>query len=495
MSLLCQLPDALTGNVLLLWIRLKDFGRLDAALCNKFDRANHFRLVCNPTFVLHNSYDAYVGGPCNKWMNSITAWLMRRQISSAELMITISFSDNNTDRLRYLHCRGILVRKVRIWSEYGCTKLTNFVEMVRDLCRHCPNLQVLNSEVGLSMELIAAHWKQLTFLSTRTSGIGYGIMAIATNCQSLVEITLQDRSSLSPLPVAFFESCSLKLQRFTLDSAVFETAHYKAISQRCPNLRELNVPDEWLDDEGLIALGTGCPHLELLQLPANTAVTNTGITAVARNGALTTLCIGNGPRVTGVGLRTVVECSALLEVVDLTGTEVTDTTLIALGQHCHKLRRLILRSTSVTQAGVKAIATGCPLLEELTVYNCGAVGPAIEAVARNCPRLRCLRTVPAVITAEAVLALAVCCPLLETLEGVDSTVGDVEITALVRGCPALTKLDISLSSMTGTGLIAIRDHCRHLKHIELTKLMFLRCVYDWRFFPRRVHVGLNSAWQ
>jgi hypothetical protein len=65
--------------------------------------------------------------------------------------------------------------------------------------------------------------------------------------------------------------------------------------------------------------------------------------------------------------------------------------------------------------------------------------------------------------------------------------------ALVRGCPTLTKLDISRSSMTGTGLIAIRYHCRHLKHIELTKLMFPRCVFDRIFFPRRAHVGLNRS--
>jgi hypothetical protein len=493
MSLLRTLPEALAGNVLLLWIGLRDLGRLDAALCNKSKRANFLLLVSSPTFILRNCEVSHLSGQCFQRLDLIMAWLIKRQISSTELTATTIFFENNTDRLRYLLGRGIYVRKVSIWRDHGCSTLRNFVEKFRDICEHCPNLQVLHSEIDLPLELIAAHCKQLTVLTTRMPGTADRLMAVGANCQSLVEITLQGRSSLSQLSVALFESCSRKLQRFMSDSAVFEAAHYKAISQRCPDLRELNVPGKWLDDEGLIALGAGCPHLELLQLPATTAVTDTGITAVARNGALTTLCIGNCPRVTGLALKTAADCGPLLEIVDLTGAEVADTTLIALGQHCHKLRRLILRSTGVTHIGVKAIAAGCLLLEELTAYNCGAIGPALEAIARNCSRLRCLRTEPAVVPAEAVLALAACCPLLETLEGGDSTVGDVEITALVRGCPALLGLDISSTSVRSAGLAAIRDHCRNLECIELAEYMYPRCVYDGMFFPPRVRVGLNTV--
>jgi hypothetical protein len=493
MCLLRTLPETLAESVLLLWIGLKELGRLDAALCNRSERTNFLSLVCSPTFILRNCDVSRLSGQRFQRFDLITAWLVRRQISSSELTATTSFFENTTDRLRYVYGRGIHVRKVSIWRDHGCTTLRNFADMFHDLCGHCPNLQVLHSEIDLPLELIAAHWKQLAVLTTRMPGTADGLMAIGANCQSLMEITLQGRSSLSALPVAFFESCSPKLQRFTSDSAVFETAHYKAISQRCPDLRELNVPGKWLDDEVLTALGAGCPLLELLQLPANTAVTDTGFTTVARNGALTTLCIGNCPRVTGVGLITVVECCVRLEIVDLTGPEVTDTTLIALGQHCHKLRRLILRSTNVTHVGVKAIAAGCPLLEELTAYNCGAIGPAMEAIARNCPFLRCLRTEPAVVPAEAVLALAACCPLLETLEGGNSTVRDAEISVLVRGCPALLGLDISSTCVRSAGLAAIRDHCKHLKCIELAEYMYPRCEYDGMFFPPRVRVGLNTV--
>jgi hypothetical protein len=91
---------------------------------------------------------------------------------------------------------------------------------------------------------------------------------------------------------------------------ILEPSHTIAIASRCPllqNLRRFEV-----DDAVLFALASGCPLLSRLDLMYNRLVTDTGLVAFARNGALTDLWVEECDNLSGEGLRTAVRYSPLL---------------------------------------------------------------------------------------------------------------------------------------------------------------------------------------
>jgi hypothetical protein len=229
----------------------------------------------------------------------------------------------------------------------------------------------------------------------------------------------------------------------------------------CPQLRNLYTCTG-LADSDLIALGERCPHLTTVERIC-VWVTDDGLLAIARSGALLSLGLDSCLQLTDVGLQAAVGFCRRLESVYLDSCEqLTDATLIALGQYCHNLRDLNISCTDTTEKGLRAIAAGCPLLEELIAEQC-AVGSAVEHIARSCPHLRVLIVPNVVVPREAALALAECCPLLQELDIYScKAIGDEEITALVCGCPALWMLNIRGTSVTGMGRCAIRDGCRNL---------------------------------
>jgi hypothetical protein len=262
------------------------------------------------------------------------------------------------------------------------------------------------------------------------------------------------------------------------------------IASNCPQLRKLYTSHR-LTDGDLAALGEGCPLLTTVDKMA-WAVTDAGLLAIARNGALVNLNVKSRYDLTNEGLQTAAALCPHLESVDLSACrQLTDATLIALGRHCRSLREMDISFTQVTTTGLRAIAADCPLLEALSAGHCD-VGSSIEAVARSCPRLRVLDLTHVEVPAEAVLALAECCPLLDEVIVCGCWgVGDVEVTALVRGCPELTRLDITGTSVTVLGLSAIRDHCKKLARIALYKELYYNEAFTVSFFPVGVKVVLG----
>jgi hypothetical protein len=262
------------------------------------------------------------------------------------------------------------------------------------------------------------------------------------------------------------------------------TAVARDIAAHCQNVSTLNflvssadktehynsrrLPGENLTDAALTVLGNGCQQLTTVEI-VQMNVTDAGVIAVARHGALTQLNLEGSRYVTDKALQTVAKHCPLLEYLNLLAClHLSDAALIAIGKRCHHLRDLTIDETVFAHRGVRAIAAGCPLLEVLRASECFDIEPAIEAIARGCPRLRCLLLAYAHVPREAVLALAECCPLLEDvdLDGSEQ-IGDQEITALVRGCPALRKLNIGYTSVTIKGVRAIRDNCKNLQLITL----------------------------
>jgi hypothetical protein len=265
------------------------------------------------------------------------------------------------------------------------------------------------------------------------------------------------------------------------------TSFISIIASNCPQLRKLYTCHGLIEGD-LAALGEGCPQLATVDKMVED-VTDTGLLAIAQNGALVTLCLIGCFNLTDEGIEATAAFCPHLESVDLNGCALlTDGALVAVGQHCHNLRELAILDSNATWVGLDAIAAGCPLLEALYASEC-AVGRAIEATARGCPLLRILDVTDVEVPTAAVLALAERCPLLEELGLCRcANVGDDEIAALVHGCPALRKLNIAGTAVTEDGLCEIRDHCKELQRITLSEGMYYNVRNDVHRFPATVEV-------
>jgi hypothetical protein len=250
-------------------------------------------------------------------------------------------------------------------------------------------------------------------------------------------------------------------------------------------------------------LGTHCPNIScilefhrsqfsLVRALFQTNVTDAGLLAIARNGALHELGFSAGCHVTNEGVQAAVACCPLLEMVNLrNSTQFTAATFVALGKHCYNLRKLDMFGIVIARTSSSAIVVDWPLLESISAEYGKGTAPVIAAAARGSPRLRDLNMGVGDMSTEAALALAEFCPLLQDVMFSRCTaIGDEEITALVRGCPALRNLYVEGTSVTAVGLRAIRDNCRSLKHITLNKNVYSGAARNGRLFPVYVKVSV-----
>jgi hypothetical protein len=268
-----------------------------------------------------------------------TMWIVRRDIAVTELVVTRTFVENASARRRYLLTHGKYVQAVLILAVYDRCEV-----LFEDLCLRCPNVVLLNCTTAISptmSEYIAHSWNMLTHLMVDVNnlhsvthagtikGCDIDNLFIAVEaCQSLVELTVRGIPRLSFNLTRIFQVCSPNMQKISL-SAPISTADYHVIASRCPQLRELKIPPIGLDDAVLESLGTHCPLYTTLQVMYNANVTGEGTAAVARNGALTSLCVNACANITDNGVSYVARCCPLLQSVDISGTQLTDATLIA----------------------------------------------------------------------------------------------------------------------------------------------------------------------
>jgi hypothetical protein len=495
MTALTRLPTELASKFLLTWVDLEDIGHLDSALCNKTERAGYLSLISNASFVISKRFEPREGNAGGILVRSFTSWFLLRGVAVTHISVNAAWVANPGHSRNYLHLHRGHIRNVTV--EMDSSLPFEFEAALKEICEHCPHVAKLDTGRGVTISAvtlshIAHHWPQLTHLAIQVDGIGDGdeFVSVCVECQSLIELTLWTAPPAPALTKAL-QVCSVQLQKFTA-FAPLKPSDYRSLAQRCPLLREVDIPHSKLDDAGLEALAANCVHLEVLKLEKNTKVTNKGLVAVARNRALTTLCLDGCPNITDAGLQAVAQNCPLLERVDLShSSAVTDATLIAVGQTSHHLRELSLRAVSVTHAGLQAVAVGCPQLQVMRAPECD-VGRAVEAVARGCTQLRVLASPHADVPAAAVRALAECCPLLTTAELWGEEIGDAEIAALVAGCPLLTRLYVCGTSATEKGLSAIREHCKHLAEVEVDESMYPDGAYDQSYFSSAVAVEVHS---
>jgi hypothetical protein len=491
MSFIYNLSEILVQDLLMSWVNPQDIGLLDSATCNKTERVSFLSQISGAMFIVRR--------PVTRVKNEVAgtdqfvAWLLKRHVAVAEIIVTDFFARSKLARREYLRLHGAHIRRVLV---DGGMKTQGWDVAVRDLCSYCPNVLTFECHLSLpfkTQSTIAVKWKFLTSLTLVECIARDELVSIAKNCRSLVEVSLRKLWGPQWAVRDFFSSCSPSVQSIYADTSL-EPVDFIMIASRCPQLRFLRVPGGIVNNSALIALGAGCPLLKALDWNMNGLATDAGVTAVARNGALTVANLEFCSGLTDRALRTVAECCPQLECVHIKKCRLlTDTTLISIGRHCPNLRNLCMDATNMTRDGIESIAAGCPLLEELRAASCAPIGPGLVALARGCARLSKLMVSRVGVPAEAVRALAEGCPLLEEIDLRRSQqVGDMEITVLVSSCPCLTRLDIACTAVTEVGLCAIRDHCKKLKRVTLQEKMLPNDGSDDSFFPVSVAVDFGS---
>jgi hypothetical protein len=477
-DLLWHMPEVLVMDLLLLWVEVDGIGRLDSAVCCTNLRGRFLEVVCSPGFVLtHHRCKLPQANTedISKHLEQFTAWILARRIAVTKFTVTGAFTDNCARRLIYLMHAGKHIQKIAIRSfgvQNTCLLLMN------NLCELCPNVLFLKCQEVLSgeaLEHISVHWKQLislrltvnryTWNQDAPSQVQEGLLRLAETCQSLTELELW--GSVTPVIfTAFAQVCSPNIQHLSVVNIALEAEAFPIIATRFAQLRVFRASPRRMGDTALITLAAGCP--KLTEVTIGKQVTDVGITAVARNGALTTLCIESCHEITDDGVKTFADCCPLVQRINVGGCRhLTDATLITIGQHCHNLRELRIGATNMTAPGLQAIAAGCPLLETLKAEECYSVGYGIAAIARGCPRLRCLIVEQHELTMCTVWTLVECCPLLEELSmRGDGKVGDNDIAAIASGCRQLRRLDITGTTVTERGLASLKRYCKQLRHVK-----------------------------
>jgi hypothetical protein len=386
-------------------------------------------------------------------MKRLTAWIINRQIATSFVDVDAYLQQPLLQRLRYVQRHGKHVRKVTIATKPSSAGYNDYVIM--DLCKNCPDVEVFNCNISLG-QAVAAHtsatWSKLTHLTLHVDNA----VAFGKNCQSLIDLTVFGPNDNTELWLEFFATCSPHLRKISTYKG-FEEQVCHSIAARCALLEEITMEGVVTDDQ-LLALASGCRRLRTLKLLSR-AVTDAGVSAVARNGALTTVCLP-GCNVSDAGLQDVAEhCAGLESLKLIINLRLSDATLVLLGLRCHQLRRIEIGGCNFTSAGLQSLVEGCPLLLDLCLCRWPHIGPAIEAVARNCPVLRAFKIRHSEAPGISLRKVARHCLLLEDVSLGGRKIGDKTVAEFAKRCSNLKRFRADESAITAEGVRTIALHC------------------------------------
>jgi hypothetical protein len=336
------------------WMNSRDIGRLDSAICNKRERGSFLSLISGTKFVVRDPLNP--DGHEDTRVDKFVTWLLKRHVAATELAATDFFAKSAVERSSYLKRQGTHLRRVVVGKSM---KTHGYDIAVRDLCFCCPNVLTFECHAPVTFKtqgIIAAQWTQLTCLALDHCIAREEFVMIGKNCQSLTEVSFQNLRGNAWAVRDFFRFCSPMLQSIFADYSLGPT-NFITLGSRCPQLQILRAPEGIVNDAALTALGAGCPRLRALDWNMRDFVTDAGVAAVARNGALTDVDIKMCSNLTDVALRTVAECCSHLECVDIGNCHLlTDATLTAIGRRCPNLRSLCMDETNMTRVGIESIA-------------------------------------------------------------------------------------------------------------------------------------------
>jgi hypothetical protein len=317
-----NLPEELVHNVLLSWVDVANFCRLDSAMCNKPLRANFLHLISVCGFIIRRC-SKFDGDDERELEDQFMIWVMRRDLAMSELTVTESFAWNHYERGIYLQRYGTLIKSVTI-KEGGVTDSNDAEAVVFDLCEYCPNVLTL----------------------------GLRFNACSTTVAHITDSTL----------IALLEGCSL-LENIALEGCAFLTDKtLMAIGVHCHNLRKLYADYTKITHKGVAAIAAGCPLLEELSVCECRRI-GPAMEEVARRCPRLRMLRAAKVGLTSAAVLALAECCPLLVCADVPfNSEVGDKEATALVHGCPNLEVLDITGTNVTSKGLLAIRDHCRAL-------------------------------------------------------------------------------------------------------------------------------------
>jgi hypothetical protein len=452
MSFLFSLPNELNHVVLVDWLNLEDVRNIDSACCTS-ERAKWLEAVYRPVYnynhpqfpYLHQPEPSYDGLDPN--LPQLVAYMRWIELRSVRITSYCGTQDLATrGRISdYLRTNGVHIKKVCF--DENASDNTWQAHSLQEICAHCPNVTGIVLPTGMTLtaidECIQA-WPKLQEIGLSFCSATL-LPRIATGFRHLTGITTESFAGNPPdvekAWVTFFETVNQNLLHVTCQSDIGSNA-LRVVARRCRQLCSLQGKFSSLDDNVLIAIAKGCPHLEIVDLTGS-AVTHNGLTALAQADALTEL---NMP---------LLPCEAL--------------------RFCPKLRKVCLMTLLDVDTVLRSLGAFCPNLEDVTVVSLcvkmdRCYGPAVTAMVRGCRYLQ--RILLNVNTTDGVLtAIGQHCPHLTNLQFMlRCTATDAGLISLAQSCPLLRQLVLRLCApITLGGIEALATHCPQLRFLEASK--------------------------
>ncbi|KAL3839820.1 hypothetical protein ACJIZ3_024411 [Penstemon smallii] len=364
-----------------------------------------------------------------------------------------------------------------------------------DLCQ-CPSI----SNKGLVA--IAERNPNLTSVTIEScSKIGNeGLQAIAKNCTKLQSITIVDCPFVGDQGIAsLLSACKVltkvKLQSLNIsDCSVAVIGHYgKAITNLVlSGLQNVSQKGFWvmsnaqglqilssltitscrgITDLSLQAIGKGCPSLKHLSLRKCCFVSDNGFVAFAKaTSSLESLQLEECNRITQIGILNALSSSnsklKSVSLVKCMGIKDLSAEFPILSP-CESLRSLSIRSCpGFGTTSLAMVGKLCPNLHHLDLSGlCGITDagllPLLECCEKGLAKVNLSEC--SNLTDEVVFALARLHG--ETLEMLNLDgcwmITDASLAVLAGSCPLLNDLDVSKSSITDLGVLALSSGVQH----------------------------------
>ncbi|XP_028768948.1 F-box/LRR-repeat protein 3 isoform X2 [Neltuma alba] len=218
-----------------------------------------------------------------------------------------------------------------------------------------------------------------------------------TCCRNITDASMDHITSSCPMLT------SLKLESCTLVSR-----DAFLLIGRCQFLKEIDVTDTDIDDEGLQSI-TRCSKLSFLRLGICLNVTDKGLGYIgSRCSKLTALDLYRCSEVTDLGISSIADGCPSLEVINIAyNPNVTDNSLLSLSK-CWKLRILEIRGCPcISSRGLSAIAVRCRQLTFLDIKRCNNVDDeGMIQLAQHSQNLNQIKLSYCSVTDTGLLALA-----------------------------------------------------------------------------------------
>ena len=192
------------------------------------------------------------------------------------------------------------------------------------------------------------------------------------------------------------------------------------LAAHCPGLMQITFARHLrhYSDDGIIALAKGCPALQMFNFQANHRITDVGLSALARNGSLTSISLYEMGNITDASITTLSRCCHNLQTLTINScSHFSDSALAILGTELRKLKKVALTRLPITDQGIISLVTGNVGISEICIWSVSAVtDTGIIAIAEHCPTLESLSLSRlGTITDASINALAQCCFKLKDL--------------------------------------------------------------------------------